>query len=825
MAEKNKKENKKVNMQKNISNWWFAGTLLALTLILFRKIIPFNVLVYATDQITAGYAFRAFEAHVLRTLHYFPLWDPYLFSGIPFVDAFHGDIFYVTAFLRLIFPTNVVMNWQFIIHTFLAGIFMYIFLGEFNLKRELRVLLSIGYMFSGYSVTLVFSGHDSKVAIFALAPLVMWAVLKGTRTRRIHYSFLAGFVMGLGLLAPHVQMMYYLYMMVSFYYLLEIVAGFVNRDTKGAFVLIAQYLIILVVSFGIGAIQLYPGYQYTATFSPRAAGNRGYDFAISWSMPWEDYISAFFARFSSFMDSYWGRAPFKINSEYSGGIALFLLLLSVLSGAFRKNRKAIFFSFTFLLFSFMALGGFTPIYKIYYAVLPGIKKFRAPSMSFYLVVLSIYALGALALENINALKENVRVYRKLIYSGGGLIALWLLFGVFKGQGISLIKGLFNVSPQKYQALTLAYHYIPVSFLRTGAIILIFTYMIFRVFDAKNALYTLLVLGIITYADLFQIDNQFIKALPSPDKVYAKDDVVKFLEKDRDTYRVFPLFYRTDENYLMLYNIESIGGHHGNQFQRYQEYVGNPHHFMFRPQEVPYLLQYPYLTDLLNVKYIITQPTPKDLSQYMQNPMVYSLLSQINNLIYDTTHFIPVYIARDYRTQYVIFKNRRFVPRVFFVNKYTVIQHKDSVLKYMLSKEFKPYSEVVLEEDPHINFEISHIDSSNDTTTILTPPNGNFTFVKKEPNHIVVNYTVDRKAILVYSENYYPRWKAFIDGKPVKVYRANYIMRAIVTDAGKHTLEFVYDSSLYNKLGILSVLLSIFSLVFFGIKERKETEKQ
>ncbi len=823
MTKNIKNSNKKDKGQK-ISNWWFAGALLVLTLILFRKIVPFNVLVYATDQITAGYAFRAFETHVLRTLHYFPLWDPYLFSGIPFVDAFHGDIFYITAFMRLIFPTNVVMNWQFIIHTFLAGIFMFVFLGEFNLKRELKMLLSVGYMFSGYSATLAFSGHDSKVAIFALAPLAMWAVLKGTRTRKMHYSFLAGFVMGLGLLAPHVQMMYYLYMTVSFYYLMEIVAGFVQKDTKGAITLAGQYIIILIVSFGIGAIQLYPGYQYTSTFSPRAAGHRGYDFSISWSMPWEDYISAFFARFSSFLDSYWGRNPFKINSEYSGGIALSLLLLSIFSGTFKKSRKAIFFSFTFLLFSFMALGGFTPIYRIYYAILPGVKKFRAPSMSFYLVVLSIYALGALALENLEEIKKNARVYKKLLYTGFGLIGLWFLFTVFRSGGISFIRSLFNVEPHKYQALVAAYHYIPISFLRTGVIVLIFTYMIFRVFDEKNALYTLLVLGIITYADLFQIDNLFIKSLPSPDRVYAKDDVVKFLEKDRDVYRVFPLFYRTDENYLMLYNIESIGGHHGNQFQRYQEYVGNPHHFMFRPQEVPYLLKYPYLTDLLNVKYIITQPTPKDLSRYMQNPMVYSLLSQINNLIYDTTHFIPVYIARDYRTQYVIFKNKRFMPRIFFVNKYTVIQKKDSILKYMLSEEFKPYSEVVLEEDPKVKFEIPEPDTTRDTLTISTKPQGSFTFVKKEPNHIVVNYTVDKKAILVYSENYYPRWKAFIDGRPVKVYRANYIMRAIVTDKGKHTLEFRYNSSLYNKLGFLSVFLSLFSLVFFGIKEKKESEK-
>ncbi len=792
---------------------WFVLALLVLTLILFRKIVPFNVLVYATDQVTAGYAFREFEAHVLRTFHYFPLWDPFLFSGIPFVDAFHGDIFYITAFLRLILPTNVVMNWQFILHTFFAGIFMYIFLGEFNLKKEFKMLLSVGYMFSGYSVTLVFSGHDSKVAIFSLTPLILWAVLKGTRTLKIHYAFLAGFVMGLGLLAPHVQMMYYLYMTVSFYYLMEILYYLIKKDIKSGMKLLIQYVIIMVVSFGIGAVQLYPGYQYTSTFSPRAAGNRGYDFATSWSMPWEDYISAFFARFSNFNEGYWGRAPFKINSEYSGAIALFLLLLSLFSGTYKKNRRAVFFSFTFLLFSFMALGGYTPIYKLFYALLPGIKKFRAPSMSFYLVIISIYVLGAIALAEIEKLDSEV--YKKLIYATLTMLGIWFILLVLGKSGKSLIASIFHISGTKLQALAASYHFVPLSFLRAGVLVGIFAYTIFKVFRKENALYVAGFLALITYIDLFQIDNMFIKNLPSPKIVYAADDVVNFLKKDKDVYRVFPLFYRIDENYLMLHGIESIGGHHGNQFQRYQEYVGNPHHFMFRPQEVPYLLKYPYLSDLLNVKYVITQPTPRDIEQYRSNPMVYSMLKDINNFIYDTTHFVPVYIARDYRNQYLILKNRHFVPRIFFVNRYRVITDKDSVLPYMLSSAFKPYEEVVLEENPNITFK-----DTIDSTGTYTKPHGTFTFVKREPNHVTVKFSVDKDALLVYSENYYIRWKAYVDKKPVKTYRADYILRAIPVTKGEHTLEFVYDSGIYNRLGALALLLSLLSLGIFIVEEKK-----
>jgi len=39
-----------------------------------------------------------------------PLWNPNLFNGLPFVAPMHGDIFYPTAWLRLILPTAFVMN-------------------------------------------------------------------------------------------------------------------------------------------------------------------------------------------------------------------------------------------------------------------------------------------------------------------------------------------------------------------------------------------------------------------------------------------------------------------------------------------------------------------------------------------------------------------------------------------------------------------------------------------------------------------------------------------------------------------------------------------
>src|ERR1700731_748496 len=55
-----------------------------------------------SDQYIAGYAFREFGASTLRATGHFPLWNPYLFGGMPYIAAMHGDIFYPTFLLRIL---------------------------------------------------------------------------------------------------------------------------------------------------------------------------------------------------------------------------------------------------------------------------------------------------------------------------------------------------------------------------------------------------------------------------------------------------------------------------------------------------------------------------------------------------------------------------------------------------------------------------------------------------------------------------------------------------------------------------------------------------
>src|SRR3954471_12853336 len=49
-----------------------------------------------SDQYKAGFAFREFAAEHLRSGRGFPQWNPFIYGGMPYVGAMHGDIFYPT---------------------------------------------------------------------------------------------------------------------------------------------------------------------------------------------------------------------------------------------------------------------------------------------------------------------------------------------------------------------------------------------------------------------------------------------------------------------------------------------------------------------------------------------------------------------------------------------------------------------------------------------------------------------------------------------------------------------------------------------------------
>ena len=43
-----------------------------------------------------------------------------------------------------------------------------------------------------------------------------------------------------------------------------------------------------------------------------------------------------------------------------------------------------------------------------------------------------------------------------------------------------------------------------------------------------------------------------------------------------------------------------------------------------------------------------------------------------------------------------------------------------------------------------------------------------------------------------ADTWYPGWVATVDGSPVNIYKADYLLRAIPVESGQHDVEFYYQ---------------------------------
>jgi uncharacterized membrane protein YfhO len=82
------------------------------------------------------------------------------------------------------------------------------------------------------------------------------------------------------------------------------------------------------------------------------------------------------------------------------------------------------------------------------------------------------------------------------------------------------------------------------------------------------------------------------------------------------------------------------------------------------------------------------------------------------------------------------------------------------------------------------------------------------------NKVSFECETQSNAFLYVSDAYYPGWKAYLDGKEARIYRANLAFRAIYIPRGTHTVLFVYRPlSFYVGccLTVFGLLASLFLL--------------
>jgi uncharacterized membrane protein YfhO len=110
--------------------------------------------------------------------------------------------------------------------------------------------------------------------------------------------------------------------------------------------------------------------------------------------------------------------------------------------------------------------------------------------------------------------------------------------------------------------------------------------------------------------------------------------------------------------------------------------------------------------------------------------------------------------------------------------------------------------------------------------IISDSTARIQYVSYEPNHLIYNFSSKTDQLAVFSEIYYDKgWNAYINGKKVPYFRANYLLRAMPLEAGSYQIEFKFEPDSYrigNIIALVSSVLFVLWLLGFIYISRKKS---
>jgi hypothetical protein len=668
-----------------------AVTLLAvLVLVFFWRYLRGQVS-FPWDILGTHYPLFFLQADAFRN-DALPLWDPYIYGGNPNISNIQAAIFYPINFIICLLAAisnNLgfrVVEYQLILHFFLAGLFMYLFSRSNNLEVFGSLVSAITYMFGGFFVSQV--QHLGVESAAAWIPLIFLLLQKAFRTRSLVYGVLSGIPIAFHILAGHGPSSTVLIIVLSFYFVYTQCQNYrKHTGLKGIVRLLGIFVLAFSLGLALSAVQTLP----TLELLPHSImEGRTYEQATRAPFSLQSLMTFFVPNFlsgNSGLATYWGTGDITKTYHYIG---IFPLILAVLAVLF-VNKKRIGLFIALGAFSFLwYLGHYTFVSEIVYLLVPsilrrGIEIFPIKAyFDFAMATLAgfgaSFLLGFLSTAN----RSRLTRFSKLLLwlSLGSMLTLLFIWGAV------LLHLYFASGPrsQEYLHFTDVFEGVVLfTLLLAFSASLVFSRA--KSFCSRRTTMALVILLIVFDLFTFGAVKKFNAAGEDPDFWVGpnyvdggKTGVIAFLQKDTDYFRVYmdpKTLGGIWANGSRIWKLQNVGGAEPILLQDYSKFLSlfcssedGGRMFSIRSLNSK-------LLDLLNLKYLVATKSLMEI-----DPAV------------DESRFELVF-----DNYYKIYRNKTYLPRAFIVHQIRELEGGEQVLTELDSPLFSPREVVLLEKEP------------------------------------------------------------------------------------------------------------------------------
>lgn len=690
----------------------------------------------------------------------------------------------------------------------------------------LSFVAALAYGFSSYMFIIIGAGHNTKAfAIAYMAPVVA-GVLLAYKGKYLWGSVLTAFALALEVKSNHLQITYYLLLMLIILIIAELISDLKDKKLGHFFKASACLLVAAVIAVMTNFTILYANYDYgkettrgkpvLASASDNQTKGLDRDYITQWSYgkgeTWSLMIpnakggaSAYIGKENPALDkssrqfrdsiaqsnAYWGDQPGTSGPVYVGAIVVFLFVLGALTVKGKLKWALLVATLLSILLSWgKNFMGFTDFFIDH---VPGYNKFRAVSMTLVIAEVTMPLLGFLGLaeivKNPENFKKNLPKFFIALGVTAGICLLFLaapkLFFSFLSQEEA--KQFATLSAGKdgamYASFATQLEDVRVAIFRKDALrslifILLSAVPIFLYGKGKlKAVPAMGILAVLVFVDMFPIDKRYLNNDNFVDKSKAEKPFVataadKYVLDDKSLdFRVLDLTKNVFNDASSSYFHKSIGGYSGAKLRRYQDVITG-----YLGKEVQ---QFSGIFKSLN--------DGSDMATCMEGQKWINMLN---------TKYIIYSGSERPLVNPCAYGNAWMVDNVSLVDtpnaEFDAVAATDTRHTAILHKEFE---DLVKGYRP-------------------AGSEGSITLTDYKPNQLTYSFDASEDKLVVFSEVWTSKgWTMRIDGEEKPILRADYLLRAAMVPAGQHEIVMRYEPRIWKVGGVVSLVSSLVVILF------------